>query len=164
MPTCKLVCVCAALALAPAATLACEDPMKDAARFKVADLEVTDTKTGLTWFRCAALHVGKSGQCDPAMVLPSEAWSAAMEVPRNAPKRRSPWRLASVEELDTIAAKGCKYLLNPKYIEVMFDSVWTRSEAPGGRVLRYGVDRRRIESPRALKDDFAQAFYLRDAP
>lgn len=152
---------------APAApSSGCDDPLLERDRFTVSELEIVDAKTSLVWFRCPALWVGPGGTCDKAMVLPSQTWASAMEVPRSAPRRRSAWRLASVEELDTIAAKGCGHLVNPSFIEIMFDTVWTRSRAGGNLVWRYGVDRQRVESPVLGRPEelFAQTIYVRDAP
>lgn len=145
---------------------ACDDPLKERNRYVVTPLEIEDAKTRLVWFRCPALRTGRSGYCDPSLVLPSETWSAAVQVPPWAEKRPTPWRLASAEELDTIAARGCGYLLNRELIEVMFDTVWTRNGVGGDKVLRYGMDRARIESPKrfAPNTDFAQAIYVRDMP
>ena len=72
-----------------------------------------------------------------------------------------------MEELDTIAAKGCGYLTNPKFIEIMFETLWTRSEASMQDVYRYGVDRARVVSPRRASGPdplYAQAIYVRNAP
>lgn len=153
---------------APSPPPGCDDPfIIEPARFQISDLEVADSKTGLVWFRCPALWVGPQGKCDPSMVLPSETWASAVEVPRNAPRRRTSWRLASVEELDTIASKGCDYVTNPKLIEINFETVWTRTEAGGGNVYRYGTDRQRIATPRtggAPNTLFAQTIYVRDGP
>lgn len=156
----------AAATAAPAA--GCDDPfIAEPARFEVTDLEIGDRKSGLVWFRCPAMWVGANGKCDPSMVLPSETWAGAMEVSRDAVRRRSAWRLASVDELDTIAAKGCGYLINPKFIEIMFDTLWTRSEANTQDVFRYGVDRTRVVSPRRASGGqplYAQSIYVRNAP
>jgi hypothetical protein len=145
----------------------CDDPTRQPGRFKVDALEATDTRSGLVWFRCPAMWVSDAGTCDPSQVLPSETWDSAVEVPTWAVKRRSAWRLASVEELDTIAAKGCNYLVNPEIIEVMFDTVWTRSTATEGKVWRYGVDRARVQSLKKAdrtSELFAQTIYVRNAP
>lgn len=145
----------------------CVDPTLEPGRIKVEKLEFTDTRTGLVWFRCPAMHVSDEGSCDPGMVMPSETWASAVEVPSWAVKRRSPWRLASVEELDSIAAKGCGYLINPALVQLMFESVWTRSAASGDKVWRYGKDKQRIESPKLAEEGgslFAQTLYVRKAP
>lgn len=145
----------------------CQDPFLEQGRFRVTDLEITDSRTSLVWFRCPALWVGKSGTCDSAMVLPSETWSTAVQVPSWAVKRPTPWRLASPDELDTIAAKGCGYLTNPKFIEIMFDAVWTRATASGDKVWMYGMDRQRKESVKQsakANELFGQTIYVRNAP
>jgi hypothetical protein len=161
MKTTPLVLLCATLVAGAAA--ACDDPLKDAARFTVTNLEIADARTSLVWYRCPGL--ANPAGCDERTPLPSETWSVSREPPPWLPKRRSAWRLASAAELDTIAASGCKYLISPKHIDVMFDSVWTRDEVSGGKVLRYGVDRKRIESPKDIKGkDYAQAVYVRDGP
>lgn len=149
--------------MAAGAAAACEDPLRDAGRFTVSPLEIADAKSGLVWFRCPGF--ANASGCVESMPVPAETWTGAMEPPRWLPKRRSAWRLASVEELDSIAAKGCKYLIDPKHIDVFTDSLWTRTEAPGGKVVRYGVDRARIESPKNLKGvDFSQSLFVRAAP
>ena len=129
--------------------------LDEPARVSIARL--TDSKTTL----------GKSGSCDPSMVMPSEAWASAVQVPAWAVKRQSPWRLASPQELDSIAAKSCGDLTNPKYIEIMFEQVWTRSTASGDKVWLYGTDRVRKESPKQSSkpnEFFAQTIYVRNAP
>lgn len=145
----------------------CRDPTLEPGRFKVGELEIEDTKTALVWFRCPGFAVAGSGGCDASMTVPADTWAAAMEAPRRGPPRRSAWRLASVEELDTIAASGCGYLINPGFIKVMFDTVWTRSEAGEGRVWRYGADRERVPSPRRPGTPYellAQTIFVRNAP
>jgi hypothetical protein len=151
---------------AQAASGACHDPLLEPGRFTVTPLEVTDRKTSLVWFRCPAMWVGKTGSCDSSMVLPSETWPGADHVPLLAVKRPTPWRLASPEELDTIAARGCGYLTNPKVIELFFERLWTRSAASGDNVWIYETDRVRRQVPKRPgrpNEFFAQTIYVRNA-
>jgi Protein of unknown function (DUF1566) len=148
----------------------CQDPTKEAGRFRIQGVEMTDTRTGLVWLRCPAGYVGQSGACDSSMVLPSTTWDSAMKGVAKTPQTPAgKWRLASVEEFETIAAKGCGYLVNPKYIELMFSTVWTSSSAGNDMVWLLGENGQRVKSAKNPKDPksggefFAQTVYVRSA-
>lgn len=148
----------------------CRDPTLEPDRFRVQGVEMTDTHTGLVWLRCPAGYVPPSGKCDSSSVLPSETWEGAMRGPiKTAQTPPGKWRLASIEEFESIAAKGCGYLVDDNYIEIMFGIVWTSSSAGNDMVWLLDGNKGRVKLPKKSKDpvtgnDFlAQAFYVRNA-
>jgi len=146
------------------AAASCQDPLLDGTRFRVTNTEIEDTKTGLVWHRCPGMHTSPGGTCEESVPLPAQTWAGAMSVPPDKASSGAGWRLASVEELDTIAARGCGYIVNPGRFNLMFDRLWTRSSAGGDLVFKYGMDRTRKAAAKGRTpgdDSFAQMLYVR---
>lgn len=127
----------ATLALAAAAAVAqpaggvCIDPGADAGRFETRGLEFRDKRTGLTWFRCPALHlsVGANGKCDPSLTMPSQSWMLAMALPGLGPRRLEGWRLPTAEELEGMIAHNCNHQFRADLIELPPVPLWTSTES-----------------------------------
>ena len=161
----------AAMLIHAAAALGeCRDPTREPGRFRIQGVELTDTRTGLIWFRCPAGYVTPLGECDPAMVLPATTWAGAMQVDiKSPPAPAGKWHLASIGELEGVIAKGCGYLFDPKHIDLSFDAIWTSSEAGGGMVWLLDSNGNRFKMPKSPRDPktggefFAQSVYVRNA-
>jgi len=153
----------AACAVAGPVFAQCEDPAGTPGRFVVRGVELVDMQTRLVWLRCAAGYV-PGAQCDASAVLPAQTFESATTPVGGPGLPKGDWRLPSADEWETIIARGCKYLVEPKHIEIMFDKVWTSTPAGRDQVYAIELGAGRVAVPRKLaSNDFAQAFYVRAA-
>jgi hypothetical protein len=115
-----------------------------AARFDAKGDVVTDTRTGLTWMRCAVGQRWTGASCtgDAAIMTFSEAQSAADDVNLDSLAGHDDWRLPKLPELASIVERQC---FNPRVNEAVFPGApsavfWSSMEKPGVRSDVYALD------------------------
>jgi hypothetical protein len=137
----------------------CSDPAAEAGRFQVRGLELIDDKTGLIWFRCPAMFVTNENKCDPSNTLPSEDWISAMNAPGHQ-EYAGNWRLPTVDELQTVIARGCTYQFRSEYITLPPVPLWTSSTTRDDQVWQIDEQGELIKAPKQGK--FGWTIYVRD--
>jgi hypothetical protein len=141
----------------------CKDPTSESGRFAIRGVELIDKKTKLVWLRCAAGYVPTS-QCDSSAVLPTQKYESLRQPIGGPGMPKGDWRIPTADEWETIVARNCAYIVEPKHIEIMFEKVWTATPAGRDQVYMIAEGGKRVPSPRTLaSNEFAQGFYVRNA-
>jgi hypothetical protein len=114
------------------------------ARFEAKGEVVTDTKTKLTWMRCAlGQHwVGSACTGEAATMNWANARSVADDLNLDSYGGYDDWRLPKLPELASIVERQC---FNPRLNEAVFPGApsaifWSSMEKPGTRSVAYALD------------------------
>jgi len=137
---------------------ACLKKRQDAAaRFTVKGGEVTDTRTGIVWWRCYADQQwdDKAGQCEGAAKPAATLAAAAAYVEKSHPG----WRLPRLDELGSLVDADCKGVFDPK----LFPSysgrtpMWTATQMGPDNAYQIDEGGRAKTVPSTAKDSLEHA-------
>lgn len=127
----------------PAATQAALAPGIDKCggpgRFVVRGDTAVDTKTRLTWRRCAVGQVlnGGTSSCQGATYATETMAKVKRAVEMEVAASKQPWRLPTIVELSAIADKACEPLVRQVLPGMSGPPMWTSTSAGAGKIYQF---------------------------
>lgn len=137
-------------------------------RFKFHGDTVTDSKTGLTWMRCAVGQAWNGKTCTGAPE--SVSWKTAVDTPQrinqDAFAGHSDWRLPVVPELASIIELQCFFprVNTEVFPETPSVSFWTSMEKRGAKDFAYTLDFGGGEAGPTAKTEHGSVRLVRGGP
>lgn len=108
-------------------------------RFVLRGDTVVDTKTRLTWRRCAVGQTFNSGasSCQGATYATETMAKAKRAAEMEAAASKQPWRLPTIDELSAIADKSCEPVVRRVLPGMSGPPMWTSTSAGAGKIYQF---------------------------